>query len=106
MMKLTMYHRSTVARYEGTHCCDFAPLGVIYASGKDKGKKAGFYGVSWGDHPDAPDCLHLVVLDTNGPDDVEAQVMAKLTEWNLEPDPNQTEFPADLIPPLEEPELL
>lgn len=88
MYALTLFHRSTYAKYEGT-LCDVANIGVVYASGKDKGKKAGFIGASWGEWPDAPDCLHVAVLD--GSDGVED----KLTEWGLERDANQTDFPPE-----------
>lgn len=92
MPALTLFHRSTFDQYADT-MCDMASVGVIYLSGKDKGKKAGFIGASWGEHPDAPDCLHIAVLAS--PDEVEA----KLTDWNLQRDPNQTEFPPEPPPP-------
>lgn len=88
---LTLFHRSNFNHYPDT-ACDLASVGVIYLSGADKGKKAGFVGASWGEHPTAPDCLHIAVLAS--PDEVEA----KLTDWGLQRDPNQTDFPPE--PPL------
>jgi len=90
-MKLTLFHRSTFDRYDGTDC-DVAGVGVVSLAG---GAKAGFIGSSWGEHPDAPDCLHVAVLD--GPDDIDA----KLTEWGLKRDENQTDFPPEPPPPPE-----
>lgn len=90
-MKLTLFHRSTLNPYPDTFC-DTATIGVVYLSGADKGKKAGFVGASWGEHPTAPDCLHVAVL--NGPDEVDA----KLADWGLQRDPNQTDFPPETTP--------
>lgn len=93
-MGLTLYHRHTYDRYEGT-VCDIASTGVISLA---DGAKAGFVGAAWGEHPDAPDCMHVAFLD--GPDDVDA----KLAEWGLARDMNQTDFPPE--PPLPDDEAV